>query len=162
MRSHVVCLIVSVRHFKTWRKACNTWWSSGLGATFRTGLQRTAQTASEVAETVTWLGSAIARPLKCARTHAHNDAECASGWLLWYGCGAGAAFHDLRSGLHRRFLEQISNRPNRHCGDIPDGCRCLKKKAKAFRTHTTCYGLHCCESSSPAWRARPWCVHQAS
>ena len=62
----------------------------------------------------------------------------------------GAAFYDLRSGLHRRFLEQISNRPNRHCGDIHDGGRCLKKNAKAFRTHTTCYGLHCCESSSPA------------
>ena len=66
---------------------------------------RTAQTASEVAETVTWLGSAIARPLKCARTHAHNDAECASGWLVWYGCGALAAFHDWRSALHRRSLD---------------------------------------------------------
>ena len=48
----------------------------------------------------------------------------------------GAAFYDLRSGLHRRFLEQISNRPNRHCGDIRDGGPCLKKNA--FRTHTTC------------------------
>ena len=41
---------------------------------------RTAQTASEVAETVTWLGSAIARPLKRARTHARNDGF---GWLVW-------------------------------------------------------------------------------
>ena len=52
---------------------------------------------------------AIAPPLKRARTNEHDDAGCDSGWLVWDGW---AAFYDLRSGLHRRFLGQISNRPN--------------------------------------------------
>ena len=54
---------------------------------------------------MTGLGSAIARPLKCARTHEHDDAGCDSGWLVWDGCGALAAFHDWRSALHRRSFD---------------------------------------------------------
>ena len=86
-------------------------------------------------EDESWPDLAIAPPLKRARTDEHDDAGCESGWLVRDGW---AAFYDLRSGLHRRFLEQISNRPNRHCGDIRDGGRCRKKNAKDVRTHTTC------------------------
>ena len=37
-----------------------------------------------------------------------------------------------------------------------------EKERKSFSDAFDVHGLHCCESSSPAWRARPWCVYQES
>ena len=49
------------------------------------------------------------RPLKRARTDELDHAGCDSGWVPWDGW---ATFYDLQSRLHRRFLGQISSRPN--------------------------------------------------